>query len=83
MQREVKVKLVLRVQARARKTAAQMKLEQLQKDIAELASLSPKHVAEEEEVTRKLNEVHRPPFLLNGPGSRSDTLTEGIQCKAH
>lgn len=36
---------------------AQSKLEQLQKDIAELSSLSPDTVAAEEEVTRKLQEV--------------------------
>ncbi len=44
-------------QARSRKVEAQSKLEQLQRDIAELSSLSPDTVAAEEEVTQKLQEV--------------------------
>ena len=36
---------------------AQSKLEQLQRDIAELSSLSPETVAAEEEVTHKLQQV--------------------------
>ena len=45
------------VQARSRKVEAQSKLEQLQRDIAELSSLSPHTVATEEEVTHKLQQV--------------------------
>lgn len=45
------------VQARSRKVEAQSKLEQLQRDIAELSSLSPDTVATEEEVTHKLQQV--------------------------
>ena len=45
------------VQARSRKVEAQSKLEQLQRDIAELSSLSPDTVASEEEVTHKLQQV--------------------------
>ena len=45
------------MQARARKVEAQSKLEQLQKDLAELSNLSPDTVAAEEHVTRKLQEV--------------------------
>ena len=45
------------VQARSRKVEAQSKLEQLQRDIAELSSLSPETVAAEEEVTHKLQQV--------------------------
>ena len=44
-------------QARSRKVEAQSKLEQLQRDIAELSNLSPETVAAEEEVTHKLQQV--------------------------
>lgn len=48
---------VLVRQARARKAEATTKLEQLQRDIAELSSLSPDLVEEENEAARTLNEV--------------------------
>lgn len=52
------------VQARAHKAEASTKLEQLQRDIAELSSLSPDLVDKENEATRALHEVGDPlPFL--------------------
>ena len=48
------------VQARSRKVEAQSKLEQLQRDIAELANLSPETIAAEEEITHKLQQVRSP-----------------------
>lgn len=47
------------VQARARKVDAQSKLEQLQKDIAELSSLTPEQAQAEEAATTALEEVHQ------------------------
>lgn len=44
-------------QARAHKAEATTKLEQLQRDIAELSSLSPDLVEEENKATRALSEV--------------------------
>lgn len=58
------------MQARSRKVEAQSKLEQLQRDIAELSSLSPDTVAAEEEVTQKLQQVRPMPTAQNSAQSR-------------
>ena len=59
-------RLLWHVQARSRKVEAQSKLEQLQRDIAELSSLSPDTVAAEEEVTQKLQEVGLHLYIKGG-----------------